>query len=63
MTTNLYLIRHGEAAALILNFSTTDDVFRLQRKHEAHVAERPATTRRIGRRYVTDVRRIESVPV
>lgn len=47
----------------ILNFSTTDDVFHLERKHNAHVAERPATTRRIGRRYVTDVRPIESVPV
>ena len=47
----------------ILNFSTTDDVFRLRRKHEAHLAERPASTARIGRRYVTDVRQVPSVPV
>ncbi|RJS47791.1 replicative DNA helicase [Nocardioides cavernaquae] len=47
----------------ILNFSTTDDVFRLGRKHRAHIEERPATTRRIGRRYVTEVREIQSVPV
>jgi replicative DNA helicase len=47
----------------ILNFSTTDDVFRLYRKQKAHKRERPQTTTRIGRRYVTDVRQIESVPV
>jgi replicative DNA helicase len=47
----------------ILNFSTTDDVFRLERKHRAHVEERPTTTRRIGRRYVTEVREVASVPV
>jgi replicative DNA helicase len=47
----------------ILNFSTTDDVFRLQRKHLLHKEERPATTARIGRRYITDVQRVESVPV
>jgi replicative DNA helicase len=47
----------------ILNFSTTDDVFRLYRKQVAHKAERPETTTRIGRRYITSVRKIESVPV
>ncbi|GAA4748318.1 hypothetical protein GCM10023350_36560 [Nocardioides endophyticus] len=47
----------------ILNFSTTEDVFRLHRKHQLHKEERPGTTSRIGRRYVTAVRRIESVPV
>ncbi len=47
----------------ILNFSTTDDVFRLQRKHQLHKEERPPTTSRIGRRYVTDVRAVPSVPV
>ncbi len=47
----------------ILNFSTVDDVFRLERKHHLHKLERPATTSRIGRRYITAVRRIESVPV
>lgn len=47
----------------ILSFSTTDDVFRLERKQQLHKLERPATTTRIGRRYITDVRRIASVPV
>ncbi|QWF24930.1 replicative DNA helicase [Nocardioides sp. LMS-CY] len=47
----------------ILNFSTTDDVFRLERKHLLHKQERPATTARIGRRYITEVRPIQSVPV
>ena len=47
----------------ILNFSTTDDVFRLERKQKLHKLERPTSTSRIGRRYITDVRRIESVPV
>ena len=47
----------------ILNFSTTDDVFRLERKHAAHKEERPASTARIGRRYITAVRRVPSVPV
>ena len=47
----------------ILNFSTTDDVFRLERKRILHKEERPATTARIGRRYITQVRPIPSVPV
>jgi replicative DNA helicase len=47
----------------ILNFSTVDDVFRLERKHLLHKQERPASTTRIGRRYITGVRRIESVAV
>jgi replicative DNA helicase len=47
----------------ILNFSTTDDVFRLHRKHQLHKEQRPATTVRIGRRYVTAVRPVASVPV
>lgn len=47
----------------ILNFSTTDDVFWLERKHLLHKEERPATTARIGRRYITAVRPVESVPV
>jgi replicative DNA helicase len=47
----------------ILNFSTTDDVFWLERKQLAHKAERPTSTARIGRRYITDVRPLGSVPV
>lgn len=47
----------------ILNFSTIDDVFRLERKALLHKEERPTSTVRIGRRYVTSVRAVESVPV
>ncbi|WP_140403859.1 replicative DNA helicase [Nocardioides sp. XL1] len=47
----------------ILNFSTVDDVFRLERKHLLHKEERPVTRARIARRYITAVRPIESVPV
>ena len=47
----------------ILNFSTVDDVFQLERKHLVHKEERPASTARIGRRYVTAVRPIPSVQV
>ncbi|GAA4490297.1 replicative DNA helicase [Microbacterium panaciterrae] len=58
---------HGRTEAsstcYILNFSTVDEVFRLERKRILHAQERPANTVRIGRRYVKAVRRIESVPV
>jgi replicative DNA helicase len=47
----------------ILSFSTTDDVFRLHRKHQLHKEQRPATRTRIGRRYVTAVVPVPSVPV
>ncbi len=47
----------------ILNFSTVDDVFRLERKRRLHEEERPVSLARIGRRYVKAVRPVESVPV
>ncbi|MGX1792322.1 replicative DNA helicase [Microbacterium sp. NPDC055312] len=47
----------------ILNFSTVDDVFRLERKRRLHEQERPVSVARIGRRYVKAVRPIASVPV
>ncbi|MFC6154888.1 replicative DNA helicase [Nocardioides yefusunii] len=53
----------SRSTAFILNFSTVDDVFKLERKHLLHKEERPANTSRIGRRYVTDVKQIDSVPV
>ena len=53
----------ASSTCYILNFSTTDDVFALHRKHMLHKEERPATTSRIGRRYVTGVRPVASVPV
>ena len=53
----------ASSTAYILNFSTVDDVFRLERKRELHSAERPVSTLRIGQRYITDVRPVASVPV
>lgn len=53
----------ASSTCYILNFSTTDDVFWLERKRELHAQERPATTLRTGRRYVKAIRAIESVPV
>ena len=47
----------------ILTFSAVDDVFRLARKALLHKELRPESTVRIGRRYITDVRPIDSVPV
>ncbi|WP_460801922.1 replicative DNA helicase [Microbacterium sp. GXF6406] len=47
----------------ILNFSTVDDVFRLERKRALHAAERPVNEVRIGRRFVKAIRPIDSVPV
>ncbi len=53
----------ASSTCYILNFSTTDDVFRLGRKHALHKEERPTSTARIGRRYITAVRPVDSVPV
>ncbi len=53
----------ASSTCYILNFSTCDDVFRLQRKQLAHKEERPQSTVRIGRRYITEVRPVSSVPV
>ena len=47
----------------IVDFSTCDTVFRLYRKQRMHKERRPATTARIGRRDITSVRAIPSVPV
>ncbi|MEJ1089701.1 replicative DNA helicase [Microbacterium sp. Mu-80] len=53
----------ASSTCYILNFSTVDDVFRLERKRALHAQERPSGTARIGRRYVKSVRPIASVPV
>jgi len=47
----------------ILTFSAIDDVFRLERKHLLHKEHGAKSTSRIGRRYITDVRPVSSVPV
>ena len=53
----------ASSTCYILNFSTTDDVFRLERKRQLHAQERPANAVRIGSRYVKAVRPVASVPV
>ena len=53
----------ASSTCFVLNFSTTDDVFKLFRKQILHKETRPQSTTRIGRRYITDVRRVPSVPV
>src|SRR5690606_24492393 len=53
----------ASSTCYILNFSTVEDVFRLERKRQLHEQERPVSELRIGRRYVKAVRAIESVPV
>ena len=63
-TTKQVAGRNAErSTCFILNFSTTDDVFRLERKLLLHKEQRPATKSRIGRRYVIDVVPVASVPV
>jgi replicative DNA helicase len=51
------------SVAHVLTFSTMDDVFRLHRKAMLHKELRPRSLARIGRRYVTAVREVESRPV
>ena len=53
----------ASSTAYLLTFSTNDDVFRLERKRLVHKERRSGRDAKIGRRYVVDVRRIESVPV
>ena len=53
----------ASSTCYILNFSTVEDVFRLERKRRLHEQERPVSEARIGRRYVKAVRPIPSVPV
>lgn len=53
----------ASSTCYILNFSTVEDVFRLERKRRLHEQERPVSVARIGRRYVKAVRPIASVPV
>jgi replicative DNA helicase len=56
--------RPASSTAYTLNFSTTDDVFRLERKRIAHKERRRGTgTTRTGSRFIVDVRPVPSVPV
>ncbi|MFI7072769.1 replicative DNA helicase [Micromonospora sediminicola] len=52
------------SVAFNLNFTTTDDVFRLGRKRELHRQRRRShSMARTGQRYIVDVRPVASVPV
>jgi replicative DNA helicase len=51
------------STSFVLNFSTIDDVFLLERKALLHKEERPTNTAQIGRRYITSVTKVDSVPV
>src|SRR6185312_11707888 len=51
------------SVAYTLTFSTDDDVFRLERKRLLHKDRRSRTFQRRDSRFITDVRRVLSVPV
>jgi replicative DNA helicase len=54
----------SSSVAYKITFTTTDDVFRLERKRITHRERRPEkTTPRTGQRVITAVRRVDSVPV
>ena len=53
----------ASSTCYILDFSTVDDVFKLERKALLHKEERPESTVRIGKRYITSVKPVDSVPV
>ncbi|MFF5071550.1 replicative DNA helicase [Micromonospora olivasterospora] len=56
--------RPESSVAYNLNFSTSDDVFWLTRKRQAHAQRRHTdTVARTGHRYIVDVRPVPSVPV
>jgi replicative DNA helicase len=65
MTTKVVGGRSAESSiAYTLNFSTADDVFRLERKRQAHKERRRASDNiRTGSRFIVDVRPVPSVPV
>jgi replicative DNA helicase len=57
-------LTRGFSAAYTITFSTTDDVFRLSRKREAHRHLRPARPSMSGaQRMIVDVRETATVPV
>jgi replicative DNA helicase len=54
----------ASSVAYTITFTTTDDVFRLERKRMTHRERRPQkTTPRTSQRFITAVRKIDSVPV
>ncbi|HEX3592550.1 MAG TPA: replicative DNA helicase [Pseudonocardiaceae bacterium] len=53
----------ASSTAYTLTFSTTDDVFRLERKRLVHKDRTARASRRAGSRFIVDVRPVPSVPV
>ncbi|GAA2120160.1 replicative DNA helicase [Actinomadura alba] len=53
----------ASVATYTLSFSTTDEVFALERKKLAHKESGPGTRARMGSRFITAVRPVRSVPV
>ncbi|MGH3615460.1 MAG: replicative DNA helicase [Pseudonocardia sp.] len=53
----------GSSAAFTLNFTTEDDIFELDRKRHVHEQRSAEYGCRLRPRYITAVRRVESVPV
>ncbi|MEP7023200.1 MAG: DnaB-like helicase C-terminal domain-containing protein, partial [Actinomycetota bacterium] len=54
----------ASSTSFVITFTTSDDVFRLERKRLMHKERRPArTTPRTKRRYITAVRPVPSQPV
>ncbi|HWC35524.1 MAG TPA: replicative DNA helicase [Mycobacteriales bacterium] len=51
------------STAYTLTFTTEDEVFALERKRIAHKERRRRTNHRASTRFITEVRRVESVPV
>ncbi|MDQ3664767.1 MAG: AAA family ATPase [Actinomycetota bacterium] len=51
------------STAYTLSFTATDDVFRLSRKFDSHRSRRANRGGRTGKRFITGVRRIVSLPV
>ncbi|NIZ90125.1 replicative DNA helicase [Kineococcus rubinsiae] len=51
------------STAFTITFSTDDDVFRLERKRLVHKDRRQRTFQRRDSRFITEVRRVEPVPV
>ncbi len=64
MSTKRVRGRHEDSSTCyMVNFTTTDQVFRLPRKQRVHQERLPHHPQRTRWRYIVDVRRVPSVPV
>jgi replicative DNA helicase len=51
------------STSYVITFTTDDEVFHLERKRKTHAQRRRPGTARLRRRFITEVREVESVPV